>query len=284
MHLKSSLFTLIKSGVLLTVSLIMLLPLVWMVSVALSSPNDLAMSRWLPKSLSWQNLQISLNLITDPFTQKYFSLALWRVMFNSFFIAVWVTALQVFTSALAAYAFSRLQWRGRDVVFFLYVATMMLPSMVLVMAQFQIMVSLNLLNSYTGMIIPSAFSALGTFLLRQFMLRIPRSYDDAAQIDGAHHGQIFLQIILPLTKSGLLTLAIFTFLGNYQNLLWAILLIKDAHLQTVPLGLLAVQHHYGAQNGILMGATLICLLPPIIIFILFQKRLGQGVNLRSGVK
>ena len=142
-------------------------------------------------------------------------------IFNSIFVASWVTVLQVTTSSLAAFAFSRIKWKFRNQVFIMYLATMMIPSLILTIPQFQIMVSLNLVNTYAGLILPAAFSAFGTFMLRQFMLGIPLSYDEAAEIDGANWMQIYLDIILPLTKPGLITLAIFTFLGNYRNLMWA---------------------------------------------------------------
>lgn len=181
-------------------------------------------------------------------------------------------------------AFSRIQWRGRDKVFLMYLATMMIPGMVLTIPRYQLMVSLSLVNTYRGLIIPAAFSAFGTFMLRQFMLGIPQSDDEAAEIDGANHLQTFLYVIMPLTKPGMITLAIFTFLGNYRDLMWPLIMIKDAHLRTVPIGLLSFQGQYGAQVELLMSATLICLIPLIILFIVMQKQLVRGINLSGGVK
>ena len=225
-----------------------------------------------------------MRLIPEGFSGQYLDVHLLRWIANSFFISSWVTALQVFTSALAAFAFSRLQWPGRDKVFVLYLATMMIPGMVITIPQFQIMVSLDLVNTYKGLIIPAAFSAFGTFLLRQFMLGIPASYDEAAEMDGASKWQVFIEVILPLTRAGIITLAIFTFLGNYQSLLWPLVMVKDDHLRNVPLGMLSFQGQYGVQIELLLAGTLICIFPLIIMFAFLQKRLVRGLNLGGGVK
>lgn len=263
---------------------VMFLPFIWMICTAFKSSGEVEGAHFWPKLFSPDNIRIVLRMIQDPFTKQYVNLSLAKWIFNSIFVASWVTTLQVFTSCMAAYAFSRIQWRGRDKVFLLYLATMMIPGMVLTIPQYQVMVSLNLVNTYRGLIIPAAFSAFGTFMLRQFMMSIPQSYDEAAEIDGANHFQIFLDVILPLSKPGMITLAIFTFLGNYRNLMWPLIMIKDAHLRTVPIGLLSFQGQYGAQVELLMSATLICLLPLIIMFVVMQKQLIRGINMSGGVK
>lgn len=263
---------------------IMFLPFIWMICTAFKSSAEVEGAHFWPKLFSPDNIRIVLQMIPDPFTRQYVNLSLLRWIFNSFFVASWVTALQVFTSCMAAYAFSRIRWRGRDQVFLLYLATMMIPALVLTIPRFQIMVSLRLVNTYQGLIIPGAFSAFGTFMLRQFMLSIPQSYDEAAEIDGAGHLQIFLDVIMPLARPGMITLAIFTFLGNYRSLMWPLIMIKDAHLRTVPIGLLAFQGEYGTQVELLMSATLICLIPLILLFIILQKQLVRGINLSGGVK
>jgi multiple sugar transport system permease protein len=263
---------------------LMFLPFIWMICTAFKSSGEVEGAHFWPRLFSPDNLRIVLRMIPDPFTKEYVDLRLLMWNFNSIFVASWVTALEVFTSCMAAYAFSRIRWRGRDKVFMLYLATMMIPGLVLTIPRYQVMVSMHLVNTYQGLIIPSAFSAFGTFMLRQFMLGIPQSYDEAAEIDGASHIQIFLDVILPLAKPGMITLAIFTFLGNYRNLMWPLIMIKDAHLRTVPIGLLSFQGQYGAQVELLMSATLICLIPLILLFIILQKQLVRGINLSGGVK
>jgi multiple sugar transport system permease protein len=262
----------------------MFLPFVWMICTAFKPSAEVEGAHFWPQVAKPDNIRIVLRMLPDPFTKIYLNLHLWRWIFNSIFVASWVVTLQVITSSLAAYAFSRIEWRGRDKVFLLYLATMMIPGLVLTIPQFQLMVSLNLVNTYKGLIIPGAFTAFGTFMLRQFMLGIPMSYNEAAEIDGANHLQIYLDVILPLTKPGIITLAIFTFLGSYKNLMWPLIIVKSPHLRTVPIGLLAFQGEYGSQTELLMAATLICITPLIAIFIILQKKLVRGINLSGGVK
>jgi len=263
---------------------VMFTPFIWMVCTAFKSSGEVEGAHFWPKLAQPENFQVVLQMLPDTFTKHFLNLDLWKWIFNSVFIASWVTVLQVATSSMAAYSFSRIQWRGRDKVFMLYLSTMMIPGLVLTIPQYQIMVSLNWVDTYKGLIIPAAFSAFGTFMLRQFMLGIPLSYNESAEIDGANHFQIYLDIILPLTKPGIITLAIFTFLGVYRDLMWPLIMIKSPHLQNVSIGLLAFQGQYGTQTELLMAATVICTLPLVIMFIIMQKKLVSGINLGGGVK
>ncbi|HEO71687.1 MAG TPA: carbohydrate ABC transporter permease [Candidatus Hydrogenedentes bacterium] len=180
---------------------------------------------------------------------------------------------------MAAYAFARLQWPGRDHVFKLYLATMMIPGVVTMIPNYTLMVKLHLLDSYTGLIVPAAFTAFGTFLLRQFMLTIPPSLDEAATIDGATHWQIYLDIILPLARPGLIVLAIFSFMGNYGSFFWPLVLVKSEHLRTLPIGMLYFDSMYGRQTNLIMAASVMNILPLIILFILMQRHLIRGIQL-----
>lgn len=214
---------------------------------------------------------------------KYLNISFAKWYFNSFFIAAWVTVLQVLTSAMAGYAFSRIEWRGRDQVFLLYLATMMIPGVVLMIPNFQIIVGLGLYNSYLGLIIPGAFSAFGTFLLRQFMLTIPRSLDEAARVDGATHWQVFWEVIMPLSRAGLITLAIFTFMGSYQSFFWPLVMIKDEWLYTLPIGMLHFDSTQGRATELIMASTVMNIVPLIVLFVVLQKYLVRGIQL-GGVK
>ena len=262
----------------------MFLPFIWMVCTAFKSSGEVEGAHFWPRFPRPENFLVVLRLVPESFSGQRLNVHLWKWVFNSLFVASWVTTLQVLTSALAAYAFSRISWRGRDKVFLLYLATMMIPAMVLTIPQFQIMVEMNLVNTYRGLIIPMAFSAFGTFLLRQFMLGIPLSYDEAAEMDGASHWQVFMEVILPLSRPGLITLAIFTFLGNYRNLLWPLVMIKDQHLRNVPIGMLSFQGSYTSQIELLMAATMVCILPLIVLFVFLQRTLVLGIHLGGGVK
>ena len=202
-----------------------------------------------------------------------------RVDWNSIFIAAWVTLLQVFTSSLAAFSFSRLKWPGRDKVFLLYLATMMLPGLVMMIPNYQIMIKLGLVDSFLGLIIPAAFSAFGTFLLRQFMLTIPTSLDEAAEIDGASKWQVYWDVILPLCRPGIITLTIFTFMGNYRSFFWPLVMLKSVHKYTLPVGFLFFDSSRGQTTHLLMAAVTMSVVPMIALFVLLQRYLVKGIQL-----
>jgi ABC-type glycerol-3-phosphate transport system permease component len=202
-----------------------------------------------------------------------------RWYFNSLYIAGWVTFLQLITCSTGAYAFSRIQWPGRDKVFFMYITTMMIPTLILIIPNYYVMQQLKLVNTYLGLILPPAFSVFGTFILRQMMLKIPHEYDESAKMDGAGHFRIFMEIILPLCKPGLITLGIFAFLGSYGSFFWPLILTKDQWLYTLPVGMLYFSELYSQQTNILMAASLLNIVPPILVFIVLQKYLVQGVEL-----
>ena len=261
---------------------LMFVPFIWMVCTAFKPEAEAQLSHFVPHVFKPDNFLIALGLRPATLGGDMISVNLLKCIFNSVFVASWVTTLQAITSSLAAFAFSRIQWKGRDKVFLLYLATMMIPGLVLTIPNYQIMVSLGLVDTYAGLIIPAAFSAFGTFMLRQFMLGIPQSYDEAAEIDGASWLQIYMDVILPLTKPGLITLAIFTFLGSYRSLMWPLVMIKDENLRTVPIGLLSFSSGYGPVTQLLMAGTVVCIIPLIILFIVMQKQLIRGINLGAG--
>lgn len=257
-------------AVLLGVACTTLLPFTWMVLASFKSLDEVQDLNPVPTEWHPENYTEVLNHKDISFKKYYF---------NSVFIAGWVTLLACFTSSLAAFAFARLQWPGRDHVFKLYLATMMIPGVVTMIPNYTLMVKLHLLDSYTGLIVPAAFTAFGTFLLRQFMLTIPRSLDEAATIDGASAWQVYWDIILPLARPGLIVLAIFTFMGNYGSFFWPLVLIKSEHLRTLPIGMLYFDSMYGRQTNLIMAASVMNILPLIILFIVMQRHLVRGIQL-----
>lgn len=256
--------------VLVGLSMSFLFPFLWQVAASLTTNADidLVSRTFWPERIRWSN-----------YLEVFDRVPLAKYFFNSVLIAGWVTILQVLTSAMAAYAFSRIEWPGREKVFLLYLATMMIPGAVLMTPNFAIVLKLGMYNSYSGLIIPAAFSAFGTFLLRQFMLTVPRSLDEAATLDGAGHWLTFWEVILPLTRPGLITLAIFAFIGNYSSFFWPLILIKDETLRTLPIGLLAFSDDYGTDIPLLMAASLLAMLPLVVLFVLLQKYLVRGIQL-----
>lgn len=247
-----------------------IVPFLWQVLISLSSLTDvdLLTQTGFPPVVKPEN-----------YPQVFEKVDFGRYFFNSFFVAGWVTLLQVITSSMAAYAFSRIRWPGRDRVFMLYLGTLMIPGVVLMVPNFAVVLALGLFNNYWGLIIPGAFSAYGTFLLRQFMLTIPTSLDEAAAIDGCGHWRIFTQVVLPLARPGLIVLAIFTFLGNYNSFFWPLILTKDDNLRTLPIGLLAFDSTYGRETPLIMAASLMAMIPPVILFLCLQKYLVRGIQL-----
>jgi len=259
----------------------MSIPFVWMVSMSFKPRHEVETAQIVPKEPTARNYSIVLDLIPDPVTGKKLELKFGRWYFNSLFIALCGTSVQGRTSALAADAFSRMRWKWRDTVFLLYLATMMIPGVVTMIPNFQIMVSLKFLNTYHGLIIPMAFSAFGTFLLRQFMLSIPPSLDEAAEMDGATHWRIFWDVIMPLTRPGLMALAIITYLMAYQSFFWPLIMLNDEQLFPMSVGMLALDSSYGRQTELIMAATVMNVLPLIIVFVTFQKNLVKGLQLGS---
>jgi ABC-type glycerol-3-phosphate transport system permease component len=259
------------------------IPFIWMVAASFKPRHEVEEVNIVPKEPTARNYPIVLDRAPDPVSGKNLGLRFGRWYFNSVFIAVAVTFLQVLTSAMAAYAFSRIQWRGRDTVFLLYLATMMIPGVVTMIPNFQVMVYLKFLNTYRGLIIPAAFSAFGTFLLRQFMLSIPPAFDEAAKMDGAKHWQVFWGIIMPLARPGVIALAIITFLGTYQSFFWPLIMLNVDQYYPMPVGMLALDSSYGRQTELIMAATVMNVAPLIVVFVLFQKLLVKGLQL-GGVK
>ncbi|HEY3379955.1 MAG TPA: carbohydrate ABC transporter permease [Armatimonadota bacterium] len=264
---ESQVGTVVRFAALVLIAILMLLPFIWQVLTSFKPLSDLEKALW-PSTWLFSNYIDVFKMV--PFGRYYL---------NSIVVSVWVTLAQVCTSALAAFAFSRLQWRGRDTVFLLYLATMMVPGVVLMIPNFWVILKLNLYNNMAGLIIPAAFSAFGTFLLRQFMMGLPRSLDEAASIDGASEWQLFTDVILPLTSPGLIVLSIFTFLGTYQSFFWPLIIIKDEALRTLPIGMLAFQSQNGQDTTHLMAASVMSIVPLVILFIAMQKHLVKGIQL-----
>ncbi len=261
-------------ALLIAVAVVMMTPFVWMVLASFKTLPEIESFTFWPRAWRFDNYT---DIFFAPRISAHIHFA--RYYFNSLFVAAWVTFLTCFTSSLAAFAFARLKWRGRDTVFLLYLGTLMVPGIVTIIPNFGLMVKLHLLDTYTGLIVPSAFSAFGVFLLRQFMLGIPASLDEAASIDGASPWQIFWDIILPLTRPGLITLAIFAFLGNYGSFFWPLIIVKSEYLRTLPIGLLFFDTQYGRATNLLMAGSVMAVIPPLILFLFGQKFLVRGIQL-----
>lgn len=248
----------------------MLAPLAWMISTSLKQPGQIFVypPQWLPQPVMWENYAKTVSVM--PFGRYYW---------NSTVVATAVTVLQLLTSSLAAFAFARLRFRGRDLLFLLYLATMMIPFPVTMIPNFIIIRLLGWIDSYQALILPPAFSAFSTFLLRQYFMSLPFDLDDAARVDGASSFRIWAQIALPLSGPVLATLAIFTFLGQWNNFLWPLIVTNSDKMLTLPVALAAFQGQYRVEWHLLMAGSVISLLPILVIYLIGQKWFVRGITL-----
>src|SRR5690554_105290 len=206
-----------------------------------------------------------------------------RVILNSLLLAGVTTIVQLFTSATAGYAFSRLPFRGQTAVFAVYLATMMIPLQVLIVPLFVELKAFGLLNTYLGALLPTFASAFGIFLLRQAINQVPRELDEAATIDGAGHFRIFFSIVLPNVRPALATLVVFAFMGSWNSFLWPLVVLRSPELQTLPVALAGLQGQYSTEWDIVMAGSVVSVLPMLALYIFAQKYVVQGVA-SSGIK
>ncbi|MGQ9457837.1 MAG: carbohydrate ABC transporter permease [Anaerolineae bacterium] len=261
---------LLAHAVLLAGSLVMLVPFLWMVSTSLKAPGQVFTDppQWIPRPLMWQNYWEAVSIM--PFG---------RFFLNSLIQSSGVTVLQLLTSSLAAFAFARLRSRGRDTLFLLYLATLMIPFPVTLIPNFLVIRFLGWVDTFRALILPPSFSPFSTFLLRQFFLTIPLDLDDAARIDGASSLDLWWRIALPLSKPALATLAIFTFMGQWNDFLWPLVVTQSLEMRTLPVGLSSFQSRYAIQWHLLMAGSTIALLPVLALFVVGQRYFIQGITL-----
>jgi multiple sugar transport system permease protein len=254
-------------------ALVMLFPFLWTVVTSISKGAGLdATPSLIPHDASF-------GAYLELFRRTSFG----RVVLNSVIIAAATVALQILTSALAAYVFSRLPFRGSGVVFGFYLATMMIPMQVLLVPLFVEMKSLGLINSYLGVILPGMASAFGVFLLRQAMSTVPRELDEAARLDGAGHLRIFGQVVMPLVIPAVATLGVFSFMNSWNAFLWPLVILRSPALKTLPLALAALQGQYTTRWDVVMAGSVVTILPMLAVYVFAQKYVVQSVA-GSGLK
>lgn len=251
----------------------MLFPFLWTVITSITPEGTLAGGPTL--------------VVEDPTLAAYRTLLdtlpMWRIVVNSFWIAVASTVLQLVTGSMAAYGFSRVPFRGRNLVFGLYLATLMVPMQVLVVPLFIEMRAFNLQDTYLALLAPTIASAFGVFLLRQAVDSVPRELDEAATMDGAGPIRIFATIIVPLIRPALATVAVFAFMGSWNSFLWPLVVIRSPEFMTLPLGLATLQGTYTTQWDIVMAGSVFSILPIALVYILAQRHIIAGVA-HTGIK
>jgi len=256
-------------AVLCLIALAFLTPLLYMLATSFKPPAEIfsVPPKLFGSEIRWQNYQEALDYM--PFL---------RFMANGLLVSAAGTALTLAVSAFSGFAFSRLRWRGRNLVFMVFLATLMIPQEVLIVPMFVMMQKMNWVNTFQALIVPWAFTAFGAFLLRQFFLGVPQELDDAARVDGAGTIRTFLFVMLPLARPTLAVLAVFSFISYWNSFLWPLVIINDVNnLGTIPLGLQMFFGQQGNQWHLVMAASVISMAPTLMLLILLQKHLIKGI-------
>jgi multiple sugar transport system permease protein len=252
------------------IALLFLAPIIWMVLSALKPSAEVFTVPPKPfgSSIMWGN-----------FAEAWNYLPFGRFILNTVFVAGVGTSITLVASALSGYAFARLNFRFRGGLFVLYLSTLIVPQEVIVIPMFLVMKELGWVNSYQALILPWAFTAFGTFLLRQFFLTVPKELEEAAKLDGCGHLRILTRIFVPVSAPALAVLAVFTFISYWNSFLWPLITISDTNKMTVPLGLQLFLGQQGQRWELLMAASTIAMVPTIAMVIALQKYLVRGIAL-----
>ncbi len=273
--------------ILTTGAFIMMAPFLWMLLTSFKGPGNIFRipPQWIPRPVHWENyikvwsaLRVDAHFLGLHITQGFL-----MAFINSVFVSVTLTFGQILTSAMGAFAFSRLKFKLRDKLFLGYLVTLMIPFQVTMIPTFVLLKYLGWVDTYQGLIVPGLVSAYGTFFLRQFFISIPRDLEDAATIDGCNKLGIFRHVILPLAKPAIATLSIFTFLGVWNDFLWPLVVINSPEKMTLPLMLNSLRGLHSTDWTILMPASVIVVTPVILVYIFNQKFITEGISL-TGLK
>jgi multiple sugar transport system permease protein len=261
--------------VLILFSVAMAAPMLWTLGTSLKQPGVIFTypPQWIPNPVDWDN-----------YRQLFLQLPMGIFLLNSFKIATIATIGQVISCAMAAFAFARLRFPARNLLFFILLATLMVPTHVTLIPTFFIMRGLGWIDTHWALTVPWWMGgAFGTFLLRQFFLTIPTEMMEAAKIDGAGYWRIFWRIYMPLSGPALATLAVFTFMGSWNNLLGPLIFLNSEEKMTVTLGLTLLQGQYYSQWTLLMAGAIVSVIPTLIVFFIAQKYFVEGI-VRAGLK
>ena len=256
-------------ALLIVLAIIMLIPFVWMITASLKLNKDIFVIpyQWINPEPRWQN-----------YIDIWTKIPLAKYALNTVKLTLIVTCLQILTSSFAAYAFAKLQFKGRNILFLAYIATIAVPWQVYMVPQFIFMRKLGLADTHLAIIILQAFSAFGVFLMRQFYEGIPDSLCEAARIDGMNEYKIYAQIMLPLSKPALSTLIIFTFVNTWNDFLGPLIYLTTDSKKTLQIGIKMFISQYSAEYGLIMAASVISLIPVLIVFMALQKYFVAGIT------
>lgn len=261
-------------AVLILITALMLIPFVWMISASLKMNKDVFSFpiQWIPSNPRWRN-----------YVDIWTKIPLMTFVKNSTKLTIIVTLLQLFTSSFAAYAFAKMNFRGKNLLFLGYISTIAVPWQAYMVPQFMMMRAWNLNNTHLAIICLQAFSAFGVFLMKQFYEGVPTELCEAARIDGLSEYGIWFKVMLPLSKPALSTLTIFTFVSTWNDFLGPLIYLTKNEVKTIQIGLRMFISQYSAEYGLIMAASVIALIPVLIIFLALQKYFVQGVA-ATGIK
>jgi multiple sugar transport system permease protein len=250
-------------------------PFLWQLSTSFQTFGESVSvpPTFIPHSLQWQN-------IVTVFHGQPFA----RQLLNTTLMTIARTAGQVLFSSMAGFAFARMHFKGRNVLFVVFLSVTMVPYQVFLLPQYEIIQGLGLLNTITALFLPGMFSAFGTFLMRQFFLQLPDEIEEAARLDGANILQIYWRIMLPMSGPGMIALAVLVIIWSWNDLLWPLVINTDPTQMPVSAGLASLQGQYVTNFPVLMSGSLLASLPVIVIFVIFQKHLMSGFAFGGGVK
>jgi multiple sugar transport system permease protein len=247
-------------------------PLVFMLSMSLKQGNEVFDSNLVP-----------VRPTLDNFLYVFTRVDFFRFLANTFFVSATVTIVALFLHSMAGYALARLRFPGREVIFLTMFSTFLVSLPVIIVPLFILVRALGLLNSYAGLIVPAIFNAFGIFLLRQFYLSVPREIEEAAVIDGCSYWRVYWNIILPLSRPILASLAILFFLANWNAFLWPLTVTSDQKLWLVQVAVASFQNEYNGSWNYIMAASTIVALPTLIMFVVFQRRIIESIK-TTGLK
>ena len=256
-------------AVLLITAIVWLMPLAWALDTSLKTESDTTTVpvSWIPPS----------GFTMESFWEILSAGNMLRWYFNSFLTSSVITLLVVLLGSLAAFGFSRVEFRGRRFLFLVIIAGLIIPPQILIVPLFAEMDALGLVDTYWGIILPQLAAPLAVFIFKQFFDGIPHELEDAARVDGAGRFRIYWQIWMPLARPAIAAVAIFTFVISWNNFLWPFIIVTNTDMMTIPVGIATVQSSYGVRYADIMASAVLAGLPLIIVFLFFQRQIVQGV-------
>ena len=269
---ESRFHALLVNGALLLIAIVSLAPLAWMVSVSFMAMGEA--SRFPPPLLPSQ-------ATLDSYRELFATTGIGRNFANSVLVSVGITLLSLLVNTMAGYAFAKLPFRGRDRIFQVLLAALVIPAQVAMLPLFLLMKQLGLVNTYGGVIVPALATVFGIFLVRQYARSIPDELLEAARIDGASELRIFFQIVLPMLKPVLVTLAIFTFMAAWNDFMWPLIVLTDQEHYTLPVALASLSREHIMDVEMMMAGAVLTVLPVLLLFLVLQRYYIQGLLLGS---